>query len=221
MPFTACKDVGHSTAEKIVTEREENGLFTDFVEAVGRLVNKSIDRGAIESLIHAGAFDLFGLGRYTMLSALDNMIMYANTHKGEISLMSDFDDAPVIEEKKDDKLITAENEKKVLGFYFSFNPLIAVKKKFNIETDNLYNLSVSTGNVKGFGLIQRIKQIKTKKGDPMAFVDLVDDKGSLSLAIMPDLYARCKDELVKGKYALFEGKMERQTSCLVRNIKIF
>ena len=124
-------------------------------------------------------------------------------------------------EKKDDKLITAENEKKVLGFYFSFNPLIAVKKKFNIETDNLYNLSVSTGNVKGFGLIQRIKQIKTKKGDPMAFVDLVDDKGSLSLAIMPDLYARCKDELVKGKYALFEGKMERQTSCLVRNIKIF
>ena len=221
MPFTACKDVGHSTAEKIVTEREENGLFTDFVEAVGRLMNKSIDRGAIESLIHAGAFDLFGLGRYTMLSALDNVIMYANTHKGEISLMSDFDDAPVIEEKKDDKLITAENEKKVLGFYFSFNPLIAVKKKFNIETDNLYNLSVSTGNVKGFGLIQRIKQIKTKKGDPMAFVDLVDDKGSLSLAIMPDLYARCKDELVKGKYALFEGKMERQTSCLVRNIKIF
>jgi len=76
MPFTACKDVGHSTAEKIVTEREENGLFTDFVEAVGRLVNKSIDRGAIESLIHAGAFDLFGLGRYTMLSALDNVIMY-------------------------------------------------------------------------------------------------------------------------------------------------
>lgn len=55
----------------------------------------------------------------------------------------------------------------------------------------------------------------------MAFVDLVDDKGSLSLAIMPHLYARCKDELVKGKYALFEGKMERQTSCLVRNIKIF
>ena len=41
--------------------------------------------------------------------------------------------AKPVEEKKDDKLITAENEKKVLGFYFSFNPLISVKKKFNIE----------------------------------------------------------------------------------------
>jgi hypothetical protein len=38
---------------------------------------------------------------------------------------------------------------------------------------------------------------------------------------MPDLYRRCGDELVKGKYVLFEGKMERQTSCLVKNIKVF
>ena len=221
MPFTVCKDVGHASANKIIEERNENGLFKDFVEAVGRLVNKGVDRNVIENLIHAGGFDLFDYSRYTMLSALDNVIMYADTHKGEITLMADFDDAPIIEEKKDDKLITAENEKKVLGFYFSFNPIIAVKKKFNIETDNLYNLSVSQGNVKGFGLISRIKQIKTKKGDPMAFVDLVDDKGALSLAIMPDLYRRCSDELVKGKYVLFEGKMERQTSCLVKNIKVF
>ena len=221
MPFTVCKDVGHASANKIIEERNENGLFKDFVEAVGRLVNKGVDRNVIENLIHAGGFDLFGYSRYTMLSALDNVIMYADTHKGEITLMADFDDAPIIEEKKDDKLITAENEKKVLGFYFSFNPIIAVKKKFNIETDNLYNLSVSQGNVKGFGLISRIKQIKTKKGDPMAFVDLVDDKGALSLAIMPDLYRRCSDELVKGKYVLFDGKMERQTSCLVKNIKVF
>ncbi len=221
MPFTVCKDVGHASANKIIEERNENGLFKDFVEAVGRLVNKGVDRNVIENLIHAGGFDLFGYSRYTMLSALDNVIMYADTHKGEITLMADFDDAPIIEEKKDDKLITAENEKKVLGFYFSFNPIVAVKKKFNIETDNLYNLSVSQGNVKGFGLISRIKQIKTKKGDPMAFVDLVDDKGALSLAIMPDLYRRCSDELVKGKYVLFDGKMERQTSCLVKNIKVF
>ncbi len=221
MPFTVCKDVGHASANKIIEERNENGLFKDFVEAVGRLVNKGVDRNVIENLIHAGGFDLFGYSRYTMLSALDNVIMYADTHKGEITLMADFDDAPIIEERKDDKLITAENEKKVLGFYFSFNPIVAVKKKFNIETDNLYNLSVSQGNVKGFGLISRIKQIKTKKGDPMAFVDLVDDKGALSLAIMPDLYRRCGDELVKGKYVLFDGKMERQTSCLVKNIKVF
>ena len=98
----------------------------------------------------------------------------------------------------------------MLGFYFSFNPIMAVKKKHNIETDNLYNLSLTMGYVKGFGLIQRVKQIKTRKGDLMAFVDLVDDKGALSLAVMPNLYAEKASQLIKGKYVLFEGKMVKK-----------
>ena len=155
-----------------------------------------------------------------MINALDNTIMYANAHRGEISLMSDYDDAPLIEELNDDNIVLAENEKNVLGFYFSFNPITAVKKKYNIETDNLYNLSVSSGQVKGFGLIKRVKSIRTKKGDMMAFADLVDDKGALSLAIMPKLYERYGNQLVKGRYVLFEGKMEKETSCLVKDLQV-
>ena len=74
--------------------------------------------------------------------------------------------------------------------------------------------------MKGFGLIKRVKSLRTKKGDMMAFVDLVDDKGSLSLAVMPNLYARYSSQLQKGKYVLFEGKMEKETSCLVRSLRI-
>ena len=134
--------------------------------------------------------------------------------------MDDHDDAPLIEEAYDDNMVLAENEKNVLGFYFSFNPISAVKKKYNIETDSLYNLSVSIGNVKGFGLIKRVKAIKTRKGDMMAFVDLVDDKGALSLAVMPRLYAQYSSQLSKGKYVLFEGKMEKETSCLTKSLQI-
>lgn len=54
----------------------------------------------------------------------------------------------------------------------------------------------------------------------MAFVDLVDDKGSLSLAVMPNLYSQFASKLSKGKYILFEGKMERQDSCLVKKIEL-
>ena len=156
-----------------------------------------------------------------MIESLNNVIMYANAHYGEILLNSEFDDAPVIEELHDDNMVLAENEKKVLGFYFSFNPISAVKKKYNIESDNLYNLSISSNRfVKGFGLIKRIKQVRTKKGDMMAFVDIVDEKGSLSLAVMPNLYAQFSSELVVGKYILFEGKMEREASCLPKSIMI-
>ena len=219
MPFGICKDVGNISAQKIIDERQENGPYKDYIEAVTRLINKGVERNVIESLIYAGAFDEFRHSRHTMISSLDNVIMYANAHKGEISLMQD-DDKPIIQELRDDNMVLAENEKNVLGFYFSFNPILAVKKKYNIDTDNLYNLSISTGNVKGFGLIKNVKQIKTKNGDLMAFVDLVDDKGSLSLAIMPNMYLQFATVLNKGKYVYFEGKMERQTSCLVKNLSM-
>ena len=219
MPFTVCKDVGAISANKIVEDRQENGPFKDYVETVRRLVSRGVERNVIENLIYAGAFDEFRHSRHTMISSLNNVIMYANAHKGEISLMGD-DDAPIIEEAGDDNLVLAENEKKVLGFYFSFNPIIAVKKKYDIDTDNLYNLSVSSGYVKGFGLIKRVKSLKTKKGDMMAFVDLVDDKGSLSLAVMPRLYALHASDLIKGRYVVFEGNIEKEASCLVKRLEV-
>ncbi len=220
MPFGICKDVGSISAGKIVEERNENGPFKDYVETVRRLVIKGVERNVLENLIYAGAFDEFRHSRHTMIESLNNVVMYANAHRGEISLMEDYDDAPIIEELNDDVMVSAENEKNVLGFYFTFNPITAVKKKYDIDVDNLYNLSVSKGNVKGFGLIKRVKSLRTKKGDMMAFVDLVDDKGSLSLAVMPNLYARYSSQLQKGKYVLFEGKMEKETSCLARSLRI-
>ena len=220
MPFGICKDVGSISANKIVEERIENGPFKDYVDTVRRLILKGIERNVIENLIYAGGFDEFRHSRHTMIESLNNVIMYANAHKGEVSLMQDYDDAPIIEELHDDVMISAENEKDVLGFYFTFNPITAVKKKYGIQTDNLYNLSVSKGNVEGFGLIKRVKSLRTKKGDMMAFVDLVDDMGQLSLAVMPKTYAVYSSQLVKGKYVHFEGKMEKETSCLVRNMQI-
>ncbi|MBP5279772.1 MAG: DNA polymerase III subunit alpha, partial [Erysipelotrichaceae bacterium] len=220
MPFVLCKDVGMISAEKIVNERRQNGPYKEYVEAIRRLTSASIEKNVIESLICAGAFDELGHSRNTMLSSLNNVLMYANAHIGEISLMADFDDAPIIEELHDDMLVAAEKEKEVLGFYFTFNPIAAVKKKYNIVTPGLDELAMTMGYASGFGLIQRVKQIKTRKGDLMAFVDLVDDKGALSLAVMPNLYSQHAPELVKGKYVLFEGKIEKEASCLVKKMQI-
>ena len=201
-------------------EREKKGPFKDYVDAVCRLINCGIDRNVIENLIYAGAFDMFNYSRHTMIENLNNVILYANAHKGQMSMQLDYDDSPIIKELKDDKLVSAENEKNVLGFYFSFNPIMDVKKKYNIDTDNLYNISNSFGNVSGFGMIQRVKEIKARKGDLMAFVDLVDDSGNLSLAIMPRLYGQYSSQLVKGKYIKFTGNIEKENSCLVKSMEV-
>lgn len=218
MPLSICKDVGSVSVLKILTEREENGFFKDYLDCVVRLVNRSIDKNVLESLIYAGAFDEFKLTRHTMIKALPNALMYANAHKGEISIL-DKDDEPIIENLKDDPIVLAENEKNVLGFYFTYNPIVELKKKYNIQTESLSTLSNNSYG-KGFGLISRVKEIKTKKGDRMAFVDIVDDKGQMSLAIMPNVYSQFESELLKGYYVYFEGKFEKQDSCLVKNMKI-
>ncbi|MBQ2509363.1 MAG: DNA polymerase III subunit alpha, partial [Erysipelotrichaceae bacterium] len=87
MPFGICKDVGTISAQKIKKERQDNGPFRDYVDAVRRLTNVGVERNVLENLIYAGAFDEFGHTRHTMTHALDNVIMYANAHKGELSLM--------------------------------------------------------------------------------------------------------------------------------------
>ncbi len=220
MPLRICKDVGSSSVTKIIKERNDNGLFKDYVDTVVRLSNNGVEKNVIENLIHAGAFDEFEHSRYTMIKSLSNVLMYASAHKGNVSLLDSVDDAPIITELKDDVLVKAENEKNVLGFYFTYNPILEVKKKYNITSDNLYNLSIAEGYVNGFGLISRVKSLRTKKGDMMAFVDLVDDKGSISLAVMPNIYANYANVLIQGKYVCFEGKMERQASCLVKKLRI-
>ncbi|MDO4940777.1 MAG: DNA polymerase III subunit alpha [Erysipelotrichaceae bacterium] len=218
LPFTVCKDVGSISANKIIEERN-HGPYLDYIDSVCRLVRVGVDKGVITNLIYAGAFDEFNQSRHTMIEYLENVLMYANAHKNEISIL-DNDDVPLIKELKDDYMVLAENEKKVLGFYFSYNPIASLKKKYNINCDNLYNLANTSGYVNGFGEIKRVKSLKTKKGDDMAFVDLIDDKGELSLAIMPDLYRNIGGQLAKDKYVTFEGKIERQGSCLVRKITI-
>lgn len=221
MPLSICKDVGSVSVEKIIEERNINGPYRDYVSTVSRLVSKGVDKNVIENLIYAGAFDEFNHTRHTMIKALPNVLMYANAHRSQLSLIDNFEDAPIINEFKDDYLVLAEYEKQVLGFYFTFNPIVDVKKKHDIDTDNLYNLSISRGYVKGFGLINRVKSLKTKRGDMMAFVDLVDDKGQISLAIMPNLYSGHSSLLLKGKYVLFEGIIEKEASCLVKKMKVY
>lgn len=220
MPLSIIKDVGSVSVSKIIKERNDNGPYLNYLDCVRRLVNCSIDKNVIESLIYAGAFDEFKLTRHTMINALNNALMYASAHKGEISLLNN-DDEPIIENLKDDYLVLSENEKNVLGFYFTYNPIVEIKKKYNIVTDDLSIISTLSGNVKGFGIISRVKEIKTKKGDRMAFVDIVDDKGNISLAVMPNVYSQFENALLKGSYILFEGKIEKQDSVLVRNLKVF
>lgn len=216
LPLVICKDVGYAMSNKIV-EIQNKTIMKDYVDAVCKLNNNGVDTKTINNLICAGAFDEFKLSRYTMIDNLPRVLQYAETTNG-LSLFGG-DDAPIIENKKDDLLLRAEREKEVLGFYFSFNPIENIKKKYHINVPSIIQLK--NGNTSGFGQIKHIKQIRTKKGERMCFVDVMDDTASISLAVMPNAYNDYIDKLNSAKYVYFEGKKEREASLLVKKMVFY
>ncbi len=213
LPFTICKDIGFNLAKKI----EEVNPCKDYIDAVCKLNENGVDNKAIANLIYAGAFDEFNLSRLTMIDNLPRVLQYAKTTSG-LSLFGS-DDMPLIENKKDDILIRAEKEKEVLGFYFSFNPIESIKKKYHISVPPI--VSFTSGNVSGFGQIKYIKQIRTKKGERMCFVDVIDDSASISLVIMPSVYNEYIEKLNNSKYVYFEGRKDREASLIVKKMVLY
>ena len=126
---------------------------------------------------------------------------------------------PIIENKKDDMLIRAEKEKEILGFYFSFNPIENIKKKYHIDVKPI--ASFTSGYVAGFGQIKYIKQIRTKKGERMCFVDVLDDSSSISLVVMPSVYNEYIEKLNNAKYVYFEGRKDREASLIVKKMVLY
>ena len=192
-------------------------FFTSYVDAICKLTEEGVDIKALTSLIAGGAFDEFGLSRYSMALNLSRVIQYANSTNG-LNLFGG-DDTPIVENVADDMMVLASKEKEVLGFYFKFDPIERVKQKYHISVPSISEMKM--GNACGFGQIVRIKQIRTKKGQRMCFVDVNDESASISLAVMPNIYDQYIEGLNKAHYVYFEGKKERESSLLVRKMVLY
>ncbi len=215
MPLCIIKNIGTSTADKIITERRQNGPFHDFSECVFRLKNcdSRITETILASLIDAGAFDCFKLNRKTMNVNLHKM-WETKEMLGALSLLGD-DFSFQLTNCKEDVKERIKKEKEVLGFVFSTGSIIRVKEQFGYDTKSLYEIGRSYGLVKGFGIIKSIKEYTTKTGEKMCFLKVFDDSGEMDLSIKPSLYHRMRDDLVaaKQKYLYFEGQMYKEYSC--------
>ena len=220
MPFAVIKEVGNSSASSIVKERDDNGPYKSYEDALRRLNGISIGKNVIQNLIAAGAFDCFGLTRETMIRNYDNVAEFASKIADYSLFNSDFDPTPQLITYSDKTQHVAEREKEVFGFYFSVNPIIQHKKDLGIDCPTLLELQNIKGYVKGFGHIDRIKEHKTKNGEWMAFADISDGTADYSLAIMPNLYRQHETELAKEKYISFSGKSDKDGSCLVRELSV-
>ncbi len=210
------KNVGLAALENIIQERSKKGPFKNLFDFCKRVDLRTVNKRVIENLICAGAFDALPGNRAQQFEEAQQIMDKAAAHKkdtatGQMGLFGGMqtdmalDDqgyvfAPRKEWSDKEKL---EKEQAVIGFYLSSHPLDIYRQQlgwFNVATFDkvLEQLKASNGQesmVVVCGMLQARKDIVTKKGDRMSFVQLEDSVSTAELVIFPKAFTKVEQWL--------------------------
>jgi DNA polymerase III subunit alpha len=225
--LNAVKNVGEAAAEAIVRVRGEGGPFESIWELTERVDSQVLNKRALESLVKCGALDSTGASRMGMLAALDAALGHgqrisADRLAGQASIFDGgFGEAEESVEVQHPPIATAEFderellrlEKEVLGLYVSEHPLERVRAELRRKTDcGLTDLErrrdgefVTVG-----GIVSGLKQVTTKRGEPMVFVTLDDPTGSAEVVVFNSTYATARELLEADRILVVKGRVDHK-----------
>ena len=204
------KGFGDNIVRAILAEREENGLFADIYDFVERM-SGVVNRKAFESLLHAGAFDSFGICRsqFTLQCKngdifLDTLLRYGELFKKD-SMDSSFSLFGEVEEMKPERpeipAMTGEEdileklklEKELVGMYLSSHPL----DSYDFEIKNFTSCQIAElpalvaecqakknkVKVNIAGLVTNVTEgFSSKSNRPMSRMTIEDYSGTIEFA---------------------------------------
>ena len=105
-------------------------------------------------------------------------------------------------------------ERETLGLYLSSHPLADVRQKLRRRVDcELAGLAARRDGetVTIGGLIGGIRQLTTKRGDPMAFVQLEDQTGGCEVVVFSTAYQTARATLEVDRVVLVKGRVDLKT----------
>lgn len=202
-PLSNIRNIGLITCQEIILKRKKT--YKDIFECICSLLSKNINKKTIETLIDASCFDRFGYNKHTLHYNLDNIINYA-------LLASDLDESliekPQIEIKEEyNKETLLANEKEVFGMYLNNHPATLYKHDKKLvdlkDIKNYFDQKITF-----VALVDKTKEITTKRNEKMAFATVSDETSSIEVTIFPGVY---KEKMIeKGKIYLFKGIVNRR-----------
>jgi len=226
--LSAAKNVGEGPIKAIMAARDEEGPFVDIDDFCSRVDLRQVGRRALESLIKVGALDDLA-PRYHLLAIIDRMInLSSSTHRAaDAGQMSMFDlgtfDAPqtgsVLYPLPDVEPISKKEilswEKELIGTYISEHPIQKYLPAIKAANTTLLGELDETRHeqqVTVAGLINVVRHHQTKKGAPMAFVEIEDIHKICEVIIFPRTYNVSKELLVEGNLIVVRGKVDARNS---------
>jgi DNA polymerase-3 subunit alpha len=219
--LNAVKNVGDAAARAIVHAREEGGAFASVWDFTERVDPQVVNKRALESLVKCGALDSTGSSRKGMLDALEHALSHGQRAsderlRGQSSLFADVEEKlehPPIGTDEFEKNELLRQEKEALGLYVSEHPLEAIRDQLRRKTDSsLAELERRRDGevVTVAGIVSALKQLTTKKGEPMVFARLDDVLGSAEVVVFNSVYAAARELLVADAVLVVKARIDHK-----------
>ncbi|MEA5552114.1 OB-fold nucleic acid binding domain-containing protein [Anabaena cylindrica UHCC 0172] len=234
--FSAVRNVGQNAIAGILEARTEGGEFKSLGDFCDRIDLRTVNRRTLESLIQCGAFDKIQSNRQQLSRDLELVYDWAQSRakdraSGQGNLFdlmgggfasnnnqqksnNAFESAPKAEPTSDfppqEKL---RMEKELLGFYVSAHPLKDIKQSSSLLAPiNLAQLGEQKDNtiLCAVVMLNNVKKVVTKKGDPMAILQIEDLTASSEAIVFPKNYERVASLLQVDARLIIWGKVDKR-----------
>lgn len=213
LPLSIIKGVGEVKTNELIKERLKKKFtsFKDFIIRTKDIIPLSI----VNNIIFSGALDEFKLTKKAMIDTAKLHIDYLDYEGIPGMIQITYSE----EEYQYGYLI--EKEKEVLGINLIYNFFIQYASLY--QNHKLLYIKDAKENmpIRTLGIITKIRVIKTKKNDLMAFATLEDNEDSIELTLFPSVYARFS-QINDNSIVIIEGNvtMRNNLQIIVNDIKM-
>ncbi|RLB92345.1 MAG: DNA polymerase III subunit alpha, partial [Deltaproteobacteria bacterium] len=223
--LVAVKNVGEGAIETILAARRAGGPFESLFDFCERVDLRKVNKRVIESLVKCGAFDSTGDTRPAMLAVLEEALEHGQrVQKKRCDPQMGLFDAGASDTASLDRpamptggAVDAHEllamEKESLGFYISGHPLGRYERIIEqyATCDAAGLKEVADGATVRIGaLVKHIKTIRTRKNEPMGFVNLEDTSGSVEAVLFPGVFAEAENWLAEDLPVLVQGEVQKE-----------
>ena len=217
-PFSTIKGVGISVSSNILKARSD-GEFINIYDAFSRLVRSKVTKKQLETLIISSSFNSFGYNKKTLITNLDSLYNY-----GELTI--DLDESlvlkpEIVKTEEFSESILLEQELECFGFYISNHPVTTYRNKYQ-DTIKIIDLNKYFNRItSALVMVDKVKAIKTKKNEDMAFITASDETGSMDFIFFPRVY-KSNMNISKGDICKLTGTVEKrfdELQLIVKNIE--
>jgi DNA polymerase-3 subunit alpha len=219
----AIKGIGEGPISEIVRARNEGGPFTSLGDFCTRVDPKFVGKGAIETLIKAGAMDSLADGkRHLLLASVERAMQFGKAERtakerGLVSLFGEIEEASnmigfsLSDAKELSRKQVLEWEKELIGLYISKHPLAYLSDIFKEKaTHTIADITeeLDKQKVTLAGTIREARRLTTKKGDTMCVVQLEDMYGTIGVTIFPKMYEDTAELWVEDTVVIIRGEVQ-------------